>query len=116
MVTGDYRIQNGGHQMNYTTVYVGMDVHKESFTLCSMTIEDEKASRYQKTEADYKKVLKYLEFLRTIYGDNCNFNMRIYEAGCLGLTPLSSSTYVSACGVCYTHSNYHAGATQQKAY
>ena len=59
--------------MNYTTVYVGMDVHKESFTLCSMTIEDEKASRYQKTEADYKKVLKYLEFLRTIYGDNANF-------------------------------------------
>ena len=35
-----------------------------------MTIEDEKASHYQKTEADYKKVLKYLEFLRTIYGDN----------------------------------------------
>lgn len=52
--------------MNYNTVYIGMDVHKESFTLCSMTIEDEKASHYQKTEADYKKVLKYLEFLRTI--------------------------------------------------
>lgn len=43
--------------MNYNTVYVGMDFHKESFTLCSMTIEDEKASHYQKTEADYKKVL-----------------------------------------------------------
>ena len=27
--------------MNYNTVYVGMDVHKESFTLCSMTIEDD---------------------------------------------------------------------------
>ena len=40
--------------MNYNTVYVGMDVHKESFTLCSITIEDEKASHYQKTEADYK--------------------------------------------------------------
>ena len=26
--------------MNYNTVYVGMDVHKESFTLCSITIED----------------------------------------------------------------------------
>lgn len=52
--------------MNYNTVYIGMDVHKESFTLCSMAIEDEKASHYQKTEADYKKVLKYLEFLRTI--------------------------------------------------
>ena len=71
--------------MNYNTVYVGMDVHKESFTLCSMTIEDEKASHYQKTEADYKKVLKYLEFLRTIYGDNANFICG-YEAGCLGYT------------------------------
>ena len=50
-----------------------------------MTIEDEKASHYQKTEADYKKVLKYLEFLRTIYGDNANFICG-YEAGCLGYT------------------------------
>ena len=71
--------------INYNTVYVGMDVHKESFTLCSMTIEDEKASHYQKTEADYKKVLKYLEFLRTIYGDNAKFICG-YEAGCLGYT------------------------------
>ena len=71
--------------MNYNTVYVGMDVHKESFTLCSMIVEDEKASHYQKTEADYKKVLKYLEFLRTIYGDNAKFICG-YEAGCLGYT------------------------------
>ena len=71
--------------MNYNTVYVGMDVHKESFTLCSMTIEDEKASHYQKTEADYKKVLKYLELLRTIYGGNAKFICG-YEAGCLGFT------------------------------
>lgn len=71
--------------MNYNTVYIGMDVHKESFTLCSMAIEDEKASHYQKTEADYKKVLKYLEFLRTIYGGNAKFICG-YEAGCLGFT------------------------------
>lgn len=71
--------------MNYNTVYIGRDVHKESFTLCSMTIEDEKASHYQKTEADYKKVLKYLEFLRTIYGGNAKFICG-YEAGCLGFT------------------------------
>ena len=43
-----------------------------------MTIEDEKASHYQKTEADYKKVLKYLEFLRTIYGDNDKESDRKY--------------------------------------
>ena len=27
--------------MHYNTVYVGMDVHKESFTLCCMTLEME---------------------------------------------------------------------------
>lgn len=69
--------------MNHNTVYVGMDVHKESFTLCAYTIEAEKASHHQKTEADYKKILKYLEHLRTIYGDDANFICG-YEAGCLG--------------------------------
>ena len=41
MVTGItiYEVEYG-----YNTVYVGMDVHKESFTLCSCKYEDEKAS------------------------------------------------------------------------
>ena len=71
--------------MNYNTVYVGMDVHKESFTLCAYTIEEEKGSHFQKTEADYKNVLKYLEFLRIFYGNDANFICG-YEAGCLGYT------------------------------
>lgn len=71
--------------MNYNTVYVGMDVHKESFTLCAYTIEADKASHFQKTAADYKNVLKYLEFLRTIYGTDAKFICG-YEAGCLGYT------------------------------
>ena len=69
----DYRIQIGGHYMNYNTVYVGMDVHKESFTLCSCKYEDEKASHYQRTPASYKNVLRYLAFLRTIYGEDTRF-------------------------------------------
>lgn len=71
--------------MNYNTVYVGMDVHKESFSLCAYTIDSDKASYYQRTESDYKKILKYLEFLRTIYGDDVHFICG-YEAGCLGYT------------------------------
>ena len=71
--------------MYYNTIYVGMDVHKNSFTLCAYTIESEMASHFQKTEADYKKVLKYLEFLRTIYGNDTKF-LCGYEAGCLGFT------------------------------
>ena len=69
--------------MNYTTVYVGMDVHKESFSLCCYTIDEEKAKYLQKTPADYKKVLKYLEFLRSVYGNDADFVCG-YEAGCLG--------------------------------
>jgi transposase len=60
-----------------------MDVHKESFSLCSFTIEEDKASHHQRTDADFKNVLKYLEHLRTIYGDDANFVCG-YEAGCLG--------------------------------
>ena len=71
--------------MNYNTVYVGMDVHKESFTLCAFTIEADKGKYHQKTEPDFKKVLKYLEFLRSIYGDDAKFVCG-YEAGCLGYT------------------------------
>ena len=69
--------------MNYNTVYVGMDVHKESFTLCAFTIEEDKEKYHQKTDPDFKKVLKYLDFLRSIYGDDAKFVCG-YEAGCLG--------------------------------
>ena len=72
-------------QMNNTTVYVGMDVHKESFTLCAYTLEKEKGSYSRRTPADYKEVLKYLEFLRTVYGNDTIFVCG-YEAGCLRYT------------------------------
>lgn len=69
--------------MYYSTIYVGMDVHKETFTLCSFTVETDKAMHYQKTSADYKNVLKYVEYLRGIYGENARIICG-YEAGCLG--------------------------------
>ena len=59
--------------MNHNTIYVGMDVHKKNFSLCAYTLESEKASYHQRTEADYKNVLKYLELLRSIYGNDANF-------------------------------------------
>lgn len=68
--------------MNNNTIYVGMDVHKESFSLCAFTIEEDKGKYHQKTDPDFKKVLKYLEFLRTIYGDDAKFVCG-YEAGWL---------------------------------
>ena len=71
--------------MNYNTVYVGMDVHKESFTLCCFEIGDETASHIQKISSDYKLILKYLDRMRSFYGENVQFVCG-YEAGCLGYT------------------------------
>jgi len=71
--------------MNNSTVYVGMDVHKDSFSLCSYTIDSDKCSYHGKTKPDYREILKYLEFLRGVYGNDVVFVCG-YEAGCLGYT------------------------------
>jgi transposase len=69
--------------MNNTTVYIGMDVHKNSFSLCCYTIEDDKCSHHQKIDPDYRLILKYIESMRTIFGGDCRFVCG-YEAECLG--------------------------------
>ena len=71
--------------MYYSTVYVGMDVHKENFSLCCYTNEKEKAEYAQKVEGHYSKVLNYLEAMRFHYGKDVLFICG-YEAGCLGFT------------------------------
>ena len=67
--------------MNYTTVYVGMDVHKETFSLCCYTNEKEQAEYCQKVSGHYSKVLNYLEAMRLHYGNDAVFVCG-YEAGC----------------------------------
>ena len=71
--------------MHYSTVYVGMDVHKGNFSLCCYTNEKEEAEYPQKVEAHYSKVINYLEAMRFHYGDDVLFICG-YEAGCLGFT------------------------------
>lgn len=71
--------------MDYTTVFVGMDVHKESFSLCCYTNEKEEAEYPQKVNSHYSKVINYLEAMRFHYGDETVFICG-YEAGCLGFT------------------------------
>ena len=39
--------------MYYNTLFVGMDVHKETFTLCCYTNEKEKAEYPQKVDGHY---------------------------------------------------------------
>ncbi len=69
--------------MNNIIVYIGMDVHKESFTICSYTFEADKIQYLQKMPSDYRLVLKYIERLRKVYPEDTEYVCG-YEAGCLG--------------------------------
>ena len=71
--------------MQYNTLFVGMDVHKESFTLCCYDMSRDKVSYTQKTDADYTRVLQYLQTVRKAMGGDVQF-VCAYEAGCLGYT------------------------------
>lgn len=64
-------------------VYVGMDVHKESYSVCCYRFDEDKLQYQQKIPADYKMVLKYLERMRKLFPDAAEFVCG-YEAGCLG--------------------------------
>ena len=44
-----------------TIVYVGMDVHKESFTLCCYCYDTDKVEYKQTIPADYRLILKYMD-------------------------------------------------------
>lgn len=71
--------------MYHNTIFVGMDVHQETFSLCCYSIEKDEFSHPHTTAADYKHVLAYLASLRAVFGENVSFICG-YEAGCLGYT------------------------------
>lgn len=64
-------------------VYIGMDVHKESYTLCSYSYDTDKVEYKQTIPSDYKLVLKYMEQVRKRFEGEVTFVCG-YEAGCLG--------------------------------
>lgn len=64
-------------------VYVGMDVHKESYTVCCYSFDTDEVMYKQKLSSDYKMILKYLERIRKKSSKEIEFVCG-YEAGCLG--------------------------------
>lgn len=69
--------------MNNSIVYVGLDVHKESFSICCYTFEADKILYQQKIPGNYKYVLRYIEQIRRHFPKETIF-LCGYEAGCLG--------------------------------
>lgn len=70
--------------MNNSTVYVGMDVNKDSFHSVP-TLQLRQMLMSQQKKPIIGEILKYLEFLRSVYVNNVKFVCG-YEAGCLGQT------------------------------
>ena len=59
--------------MNYNTVYVGMDVHKESFTLCSCKYEDEKGISLPENTSQLQECIK-ISCISSLYmGEDTRF-------------------------------------------
>ena len=54
---------------------IGMDVHKNSFTVCCFDIESEQVKYTVTLEPDYKQVLKYIENIRKHYPAETNLNV-----------------------------------------
>jgi len=75
--------------------YVGMDVHKEYYIVCIYRAETDRVEYYQRVEADYRQVLKYLEEIRRRSKEEIEFVCG-YEAGCLGYTLYHQLT---SCGI-----------------
>ena len=73
------------YSTSYSTVYIGIDAHKESFSLCCYTNQKEQPEYPQRVDAHYNKVINYIEAMRFHYGDDALFICG-YEAGCLGYT------------------------------
>lgn len=67
-----------------TIVCGGMDVHKESYTLCCYGYDTDKVEYKQTIPADYKLILKYMEQARGRYEREVTFICG-YEAGCMDI-------------------------------
>jgi len=66
-------------------LYIGMDVHRENYTLCCYSIDKDELLYCQTIAADYRLILKYLEQIRNRCPEEVEFVCG-YEAGSLGYT------------------------------
>ncbi|MCL1803988.1 MAG: IS110 family transposase [Eubacteriaceae bacterium] len=64
-------------------LYVGMDVHTTSFTLCCYDAQKDEIFATAQMAPDYKNILKYFEQLKKSCGNDFEI-LCGYEAGCLG--------------------------------
>lgn len=70
---------------HFNTLFIGMDVHKESFSLCCYDMMANQVKHELKVEANDMYVVNYVDELRQLYGQDTEV-LCGYEEGCLGFT------------------------------
>ena len=102
----DYCIQIGGHYMNYNTVYVEWTFIRKVLLFVLANMKMKKAFITREHQPVTQNVLRYLAFLRTIYGEYtrfvCTALFFLYHQLCFN---------VEMCDPC---TNYNARTTKQK--
>ena len=72
--------------MKNIVAYIGMDVHKKSYSLCTFLEEGEKVLYRNKINADLHELLQYINEVKNNLGIELSQIICGYEAGCLGYT------------------------------
>ena len=70
--------------MKNIIAYVGMDVHKESYSLCTYLKDEDKVLFKEKISANLYDLLRYIETVKTSIKKKEVIIKCGYEAGCLG--------------------------------
>ncbi|HEP1797902.1 TPA: IS110 family transposase, partial [Streptococcus suis] len=70
---------------HFTTLFIGMDVHKESFSLCYYDMMANQFKHSTKVGPNVSYIVNYVNELRRLYGQDAEV-LCGYEAGCLGFT------------------------------
>ncbi|HEM5927872.1 TPA: transposase, partial [Streptococcus suis] len=70
---------------HFTTLFIGMDVHKESFSLCYYDMMTNQFKHSTKVGPNVSYIVNYVNELRRLYGQDAEV-LCGYEAGCLGFT------------------------------
>ena len=66
-------------------VYIGIDVHLKTFSMCSYSIEDDKAFAHTKISSSIEEVKSYVDTIKELKGKESEIICG-YEAGCFGYT------------------------------
>lgn len=69
--------------MNTSIVYIGMDVHTTSYSLCTFSTDIGAIEHETRISPDIRELIKYVEKIRSLYPDASKVVCG-YEAGCLG--------------------------------